>query len=270
MLALVALPLAGLGVLGTAEELRAFQRMLGVVEAEMEAKGAVGRAQLLGTAAWTAAAPTMLEIGSALAPLTLGKLSGGPVALGPLWVALGRGEREALTHAMDESLARARAVPVPVLGCERKEAGEGKAGAVVVMAVAQVVALLLGWLGLPLAVGLLLGWPGLLLAVGLAQALALLAVLLLCEKVVVPLPLWLPEIEAVAEGGRETRAGAVAAALALASSGEDVAVEEADTLALTLAPAVAETRTEALGRGETVRDAAPLPFALLLELGVTL
>jgi hypothetical protein len=91
---------------------------------------------------------------------------------------------------MDELLARTLAVPMPVLGCDGKEAGESRAKAVmVVVAVAQVVALLLGWPGLPLAVALLLGWPGLLLAVGLAQALALLAALLLCEKVVAPLPL---------------------------------------------------------------------------------
>jgi hypothetical protein len=62
----------------------------------------------------------------------------------------------------------------------------------------------------------------------------------------------------------------VAAALALASSGEDVAVDEADTLVLTLVPAEEVTGMEALGSGEAVRDAAPLASALLLELGVTL
>ena len=59
-------------------------------------------------------------------------------------------------------------------------------------------------------------------------------------------------------------------ALALASSGEAVAVVEADTQVLALTQTVAVAGAEALGRGEALRDAAPVPLALLLGKGVAL
>jgi hypothetical protein len=101
----------------------ALTRVLGVGE-----KCAEGEAELLrkdekvAPALALATAPA-LALPTVL-PVLLGTLLRLPVALGPLGMALGRGEREALALAVGEALARALAVPVPVLNSEEDEAGE--------------------------------------------------------------------------------------------------------------------------------------------------
>ena len=96
-----------------------------------------------------------LAIASALALLALllvplKKLLGLSVALGPLGMALGLGERKALAQAEDEELARTLAVPVLVPGRESEEAEEGETAAVAVV-VAQAAEVPLFRPGLPLS-----------------------------------------------------------------------------------------------------------------------
>jgi hypothetical protein len=162
----------------------ALTRVLGVGE-----KCAEGEAELLrkdekvAPALALATAPALAL--PAVLPVLLGTLLRLPVALGPLGMALGRGEREALALAVGEALARALAVPVPVLNSEEDEAGERET-VVVALAVAQ-------------AAAVLLGRPALPLGDDVAATLALRVVSLLCDCEAAPLPLGLPEGELEAE-----------------------------------------------------------------------
>ena len=120
------------------------------------------------------------------------------------------------------------------------------------------------------AAAVLLGRPALPLGEDVAATLALRVVSLLCDCEAAPLPLGLPEGELEAEEEWDAWAGAVPPALALASSGEAVTVEEADTQVLALTQMLAVARAEALDTGEALREAATVPLALLLGKGVAL